>query len=635
MSRSPDARKPLSIRAEFTATVLAHDFDSGPLLLLAGPGAGKTYMLLQTIKRQTEEGFHHSEVFEATLTNAAADDFLRDAKEVVCPEFSSSSTLHYRAKGILHRHAGEIGLTRGFTVVDEPSERIIMRDAAFIFDASDDEAELGLRKYRAGSADGHAPSDAFGQLYSALQFFYGAVDWLDVVRLAGLLLSERPDVLVEERARFEFLLVDEYQDLNEADQCLVEALLDGRTRFVAAGDDDQSIYFGVRRARPEGIMAFETRYPGAVVEILPVTSRLPSRVIDASHSLICRNTERKAKPKLIPLRDVDNRADGGFVISANLKSGKAEREFVASALDTMLRLDRPVPAKEMLVLCNAKALGRELVEYVRASYPDVPVASQFDQTVSSSPEESCLEALARFLADPNDSLALRKVLGFHGSSVGDVCPLVSAAMKQSQTLWTVMRSRLPSGSESTLPPGMRCLAAELLAAFEFDETPDRVRSVVSAVPQLLPLLALLDAGEAARDDTEPANADSTEGVRFMTLHSSKGLAADFVFIPFMERSIPLAASDTEEARRLLYVAMTRARVGVVFSWAWSRRTGGRFRSKGTGGPPKDRQPSQLIGECRVPSSITRPGDGHTADELAMQVLAKFALHAAAYDGRAV
>jgi len=108
---------PVPLRDKYMQKVLDHDYDEGPLLLLAGPGTGKTYSLLETIKYQLQKPCSISDFFEATLTNAAAADFLKDAKAQISEDFDSSSTLHFRAKGILHRYASEVGIHPGFTVI--------------------------------------------------------------------------------------------------------------------------------------------------------------------------------------------------------------------------------------------------------------------------------------------------------------------------------------------------------------------------------------------------------------------------------------------------------------------------------------------------------------------------------------
>lgn len=109
-----------------------HDYSQSSLILLVGPVTGKTYSLLETIKNQLENGLDQSDFFKATLTNAAANDFILDARKQIIPEFKSSSTLHHRTKGILHNHAVLLNLNPNFTVIDEKYEKLILRDICLI-----------------------------------------------------------------------------------------------------------------------------------------------------------------------------------------------------------------------------------------------------------------------------------------------------------------------------------------------------------------------------------------------------------------------------------------------------------------------------------------------------------------------
>ncbi|MFH1865344.1 MAG: ATP-dependent helicase [Candidatus Eisenbacteria bacterium] len=629
-SRDPN---PLEVRAAFTKQALEHDFDSGPLLLLAGPGAGKTYMLLETIKHQLGQGFDLGDFFEVTLTNASADDFLVDAKREVSKEFSESSTLHHRAKGILHKHARHLGLDSDFQVIDETSEPLVRKDIQHILGCSWSATGKMLRAYRSHSAAAEVAAGEFAEAYRCLQEFYVVLDWLDVVRLAAQVLEQEPKVREVECDKFRFLLVDEYQDLNEADQRLLRALLNGRTHFLAAGDDDQSIYGEMRFAHPKGILEFESYYPGASVQVLPVTSRLPSEVVAASASLLEANAERRPKQRLLSLDSVDSRADGGFVLSVNLKSDKAEREFLAAALHELIHGESPVSPKEILVLCQVTSLGRELVEWLRGSGCEYEIDCHFADGTGTDSDDVILRLLLEFVRDPEANLPLRGLLGVLADSETKLASdLVMCAMEDSSTLLAAVDRHLANSEPSD---DLSDLQAFVAAAHKLDmwtPTLDGVELIVTEVPRFNHLSDRVDAlRSAAHPESEIDAKGAPASVRFMTLHSSKGLDADFVFIPFMEDSIGPSARDDDEARRLLYVAMTRAKVGVVFTWAWSRKRQERFRSKGTGGPPMKREPSRRIRECGVAESLAMPWDSPTAEEIALELLRKHARVVAEHD----
>ena len=221
---------------------------------------------------QSQHGYGLDDFFEATLTNAAAEDFLREAKKRIAPEHQTSSTLHFRAKGILHQHAAQIGIDPGFTVVDSSCEVVIIEDLSTISSTSTGQIKMALRNHRESLAKLERKDTGFASSYRKLQSFYTVVDWFEVVFLTCSVLAENPDIRDKESRRFAFLLIDEYQDLNQADQHLIELFLNGRSTFLAVGDDDQSIYSS-RYADPTGITRFDSRYPTAELICLPVTSR--------------------------------------------------------------------------------------------------------------------------------------------------------------------------------------------------------------------------------------------------------------------------------------------------------------------------------------------------------------------------
>jgi|GEM_PF-5554454 len=623
----------IEMRNESNVRVLTHDYTQGPLLVLAGPGTGKTYSILETIKAQLERGFQHSDFFEATLTNAAARDFIKDARKQIAPDFGSSSTLHHRAIGILHQHAALLGLNPSFTVVEGKYEELIRADMCYMLGYSDGRVRRELQHYKESSAENSPTAPHLSSVYEELQRFYAAIDWFDVMKLACRLLEKRQEVRDAECKKFKFLLIDEYQDLNPAEQRFVELLLNGCTNLLAVGDDDQSIYSG-RYADPKGITTFSARYPKARKEVLPVSSRLPSKVIDASYSLISKNTTRDPlkDKKVVPLNKTEKRADGGFVISVDLKSGKAEQEFVCDAIT--LLLDQGTSPNQILVLCSCSALGMELIRAIQDSGKQLPIQNELERGEVVDERRFLLRHVRRFMHNQEDNLSLRlildKLLETHpyGSSF-----LVKQSLQQKASLWQTTRNQCLTSQLENSGAMVDEFVRVVQKATQLDDSLDQLKCIFSEMDALRNLLGLLEDKHGANNDVddEQEAEQIKEGVQFMTLHSSKGLDADYVFIPFMEESIGLVAPDTEEKRRLLYVAITRAKVGVTFSWAWSRRTPKRFKSAGGGGPPTDRKPSPFISECGISPRLSFSKTGPSASEIALAILSKHAACVHSFD----
>jgi len=620
-------RDPTELRDAVSNRVVDHDYTKGPLLLLAGPGTGKTYSLLETIKTRLKKGLDYFDFFEATLTNAAVDDFISDAKEQITPEFKSSSTLHSRAKGILHLYAALLGLDPNFTVIDGKCQTLILRDMCYMFGSCVDKE---LEEYEEASAKCLPIKSDFSRVYQKIQFFYAAIDWFDVVRLACQLLGKHQEVRDKECGKFRFLLIDEYQDLNPADQEFVQLLLNGRTNLLVVGDDDQSIY-SHRYADPEGIVTLDNRYSNISKEVLPVSSRLPSEVINASYSLISKNRIRKPKERLIALSDTEQRADGGFVISVNLKSAKAEQQFIGEAIIGLL--NQQISPNQILVLCNCRTLGIELVSVLQDSRYRIPIQSNLEKAQGTNERKLLLECIRKFMFNQEDNLSLRMILDkLIGTHCNDSSFLVRYALQKGISLWqTIKTERITAQLENTGSIINEFVGA-IQKAIQFDDCKDRLNCILCEVCSLSDLLRLikdeyeLSDGVGDRKDLK----ENKDRVRFMTLHNSKGLDADFIFIPFMEDSIGLPAVDTEEKRRLLYVAITRAKVGVIFSWAWSRHTDKRFKCSGSGGSTTKRKPSPFIAECGVSPNLRFPDADPSSSRVAIEILLKYAVHVCSF-----
>lgn len=617
-------KDPIKMRDEINFRIMNHYYKQGPILLLGGPGTGKTYSLLETIKTQLGKGLEHFDFFEATLTKAAANDFIADARKQISSEFEYSSTLHFRAKGILHQHAGLLNLNPNFTIIDEKCEKLILKDISYMLSNFSTNIYKKLKGYQEASAKCLSIESDFSRFYQKLQFFYAAIDWFDVIKFVCQLLDEHQEVRDKECNKFKFLLIDEYQDLNPAEQKFIELLLNGRTNLLAVGDDDQSIY-GWRYADPKGTVNFNDRYPNAMKETLPVTSRLPSKVINASNSLISQNNIRIPKEKLIPLNETEKKANGGFVISVNLKSEKAEQKFIGKVICKLL--NKQISPDQILVLCNCSALGTELISRIQDFGIQIPIYNDLEKDESINENKLLLECIRKFIYNKEDNLSLRiileKLLEAHPN---DCSFLVRHSLKEKISLWEAIKTKRITYQLKNSSNIIVEFVSVVQRAIQFENHKDRLNYVLSKIHPLSNLFELLEDERGASDNIggiQKSN-KAKNGVRFMTLHSSKGLDADFIFIPFMEESIGLSALDKEEKRRLLYVAITRAKVGVIFSWAWSRHTDKRFKCEGSGGGVIHRKPSSFIAECGISPNLCPSNASPSPSERAIRILLKYA-----------
>jgi len=592
-------KDPLILRREFTEKVLSHDYSKGHLLILAGPGTGKTFSLLETMKKQVVDGRQLTDFFVTTLTNAAVGDFEKEAKLALSVNFENVSTLHFRAKGIVHRYAVRVGLNPSFLVLAELEKKYILKEIKNILahrNIAVAKVDTFLERYEEELANNKVISMCdFVLVYEKLKKFYNVIDWYDVSYLACKILNENADVIREESSKQSFILVDEYQDLNKADQDIIK-FISKDSQLLVVGDDDQSIYGG-RFADPSGIVEFPVLYLGTKTIKLPVCSRCPTPIIKASKSLIDKNNRkgRIEKPELVALPDTDVKADGGYIVSVCLKSAKEEARFLAEAIKSIIQND-PDRARDIKVLCAYRLLGLELMKAIAKSNPDIPLEDKLTKEEKDIP---CIivRYLERFLEAHGDNLALGMFLAMF-LKISITFDLV----EEGGNLWEALNKTI----ERKEFKKVRGALGKFIKTVDSSEGKSIDEKLVFFSQEYHELTEAIDRIVKLKTDYEEINEEdekrsieslSSQGVQFMTMHSSKGLAAKYVFIPFMEEEVNLPAKTIEEQRRLLYVALTRARVSVVISWAFSRQSANRHKSGGGGFMRRSR--SSFINECGI------------------------------------
>lgn len=598
-------KDPLALRKGFKETILSHDYSKGPLLILAGPGTGKTFSLIETIRTQVDKGNNLSDFFVTTLTNAAAGDFESEVKLKLSADFKNVSTLHFRAKGIIHRYAEKVGLHSSFLVLTDLETSYILKEIQYNLSSQKKikAKEVGslLAQHEEELANNRAvTANDFVLAYKEAKRFYNVIDWYEVPYIACKILSENGDVLQKEISRQAFILVDEYQDLNKAEQDLINLISDGY-HLLVVGDDDQSIYGG-RYADPSGIVNFTSLYRGVTRIPLSVCSRCPTAIIKVSYSLINKNDpkKREVKPELIALPETDKNADGGYIVSVGLKSAKAEAAFVGDAIKSIIQ-NNPCGAKDIMILCASRLLGLELMKAIANNHPDIPIQ---DNLTKEEGDITCMivSYLTRFLTNHYDNLALRMFLGLFFEISPKAYSVIFNAAKNKVPLWEVLQ-QIISREELKKERGFLEKFISTVNAVKKQDIYEKLRVFSQEYLELKTVIEQLIISQKEcgvvneSDESRSVNLPQAIGVQFMTMHRSKGLDAKYIFIPFLEEEVRLPARDIEEQRRLLYVAIVRARVSVALSWAFSRQSASRHKAGG-GGFMKRRR-SNFINECGI------------------------------------
>ncbi len=611
----------------------AHVF--GPILVVAGAGSGKTRVLTARIAHLIDaHGVPPERIFAVTFTNKAAREMQHRVGQLLAraPSGLWIGTFHALSARLLRREAERLGFSRQFTIYDEDDRLALIRR---LMDERDHSVKLfppkliqniiSSAKNRMQTADqllASAPHDAAVRVAADVQgamqralLGANAMDFDDLMLHPLALFRQFPDALERWQHRFDFLLVDEFQDTNRAQYELVKFLGQRHNNVFGVGDEDQSIY-GWRGADLRNLRDLQRDFGEARVVKLEENYRSTRPILDAANAVIANNAGRIAKT----LRT--RRPGGESIIVVATADERDEAEWIARELERRVA-DGAVHA-ECAVLYRTNAQSRALEEALRRSgvpYQIVGATSFYDRR-----EVKDMMAYLRLVANPADDEAFLRAIGVPRRGVGDAAlaslsaqarqwsvPLLAAAARADTIvgLRPNIRTALRTFADVIAGVGARASDAApvnvmedvaqainyeaVLAAegIEGAERWDNVRELMAAAAEwsevindadpdpATPLQRFL--AEAALLSAVDTSEGRPEGVTLMTLHTAKGLEWPVVAMPGMEEGLfPSSRAmespgGLEEERRLCYVGLTRARDALILTWARARRRGGELR----------------------------------------------------------
>ncbi len=643
----------------------------GPVLILAGAGSGKTTVLVNRIANLIRFGdaYHTDETARAvrdsdvsalqtaldtgdlnlpadlravmqvdavrpwnilaiTFTNKAAGELKSRIQGLLGEDVGrdvNASTFHSACVRILRRHADVLGYPTSFTIYDADDQLRVLKE---IFKSRniDDKfiapraaaAEMGRLKDKmltpkeAAEAAENARAQLLAEIYAAYAKRCkqnGAMDFDDLIYHTVCLLRDHADVREDYRARFKYILVDEYQDTSTAQSRLVGLLCGEANNICVVGDDDQSIY-RFRGATIENILGFETAYPGAKVIRLEENYRSTSNILDAANSVIRQNTARKGKT----LRT--GTGEGKLVHHYIAENEMGEAAHIAEVIERHLEAGDRLSDHAVLYRMNAQSSTIENF-FTRAGIPHKIVGGQ---RFNDRKEVKDIHAYMSVVASPRDDLRLRRIINEPGRRIGDATmdKVAEIAAGLGVPMLEVVRDAgnyEPLARAAAALAGFYAIYEKLVVAeVELD-----LADFAAAVPDITGYNAMLEAqGEEGKTRLENigqlvsnvktyvdmngaeaslegyleeialiADIDSmdeeADKVVLMTLHSSKGLEFPYVFIVGLEEGIfpsdrsRFEISELEEERRLCYVGITRAERELYLSSAASRMLYGQTR----------------------------------------------------------
>ncbi|MFF8913364.1 DNA helicase PcrA [Streptomyces sp. NPDC015032] len=615
-----------------------------PLLIVAGAGSGKTRVLTHRIAHLlAERGVHPGQILAITFTNKAAGEMKERVEQLVGPRANAMwvMTFHSACVRILRRESKKLGFTSSFSIYDAADSKRLMalvcRDLdldpkrfppkSFTAKVSNLKNELIDEETFAGqAADGFEKTLA--QAYTMYQSRLreaNALDFDDIIMTTVHLLQAFPDVAEHYRRRFRHVLVDEYQDTNHAQYTLVRELVgpagegDAPGELCVVGDADQSIY-AFRGATIRNILQFEEDYPDATTILLEQNYRSTQTILSAANAVIERNESRRPKNLWT------NAGTGARITGYVADTEHDEAQFVADEIDRLTDAG-DARAGDVAVFYRTNAQSRVFEEiFIRVGLPYKVVGG-----VRFYERKEVRDVLAylRVLANPEDTVPLRRILNVPKRGIGDRAEAMidalslrekitfpqalrrvdeaygmaarsANAVKRFNTLMEELRTIVESGAgpavvleavlertgylaelqastdpqDETRIENLQELAA---VALEFEqERGESGEEGTGTLAEFLERVALVADSDQIPDEDE----DGSGVITLMTLHTAKGLEFPVVFLTGMEDGVfPHMRAlgqvkELEEERRLAYVGITRARERLYLTRAAMRSAWG-------------------------------------------------------------
>jgi DNA helicase-2/ATP-dependent DNA helicase PcrA len=609
---------------------------SGPLLVLAGAGTGKTRVVTFRIAELIKHGTRADRILAVTFTNKAAREMQERAarllgkKPKLRPEIS---TFHSLCVRILRRNATRLGYPAQFAIYDRGDQESIARTALREIKVSDQHLRPGDLIHLIGgwkthgvepesaataamSDQEHLAAMAYRRYQRALKLA-GALDFDDLLLCTNELFTRFADVRQSEANRFSHLLIDEYQDTNALQYRIVRALAGGHRNLCVVGDDDQSIY-GWRGADVSHILRFQKDWPGAKVVRLEENYRSTPPILALANRLIAHNKTRHDKV----LRPVLPEGERPQIWQCQDEVAEAKR--VVDDIRARIASGSAQP-KDFAILFRTNEQPRLFETELRKT--KVPYVLLGGMSFYDRREVRDVLAYVRVLALPHDDVSLRRIINTPPRGIGTkaVAALGEAAVSRGKPMWDLMEKGSDANLASSSADAVRKFVA-MMTSYRaraangalvdtigslvneigyrdeinrnYDE-PLEQQSRWAAVEEVLnalgsyekrakkPTLAGFLDEIALGDRDDPADKDeqlARNAVALLTLHSAKGLEYPQVYLVGMEegllphrRSVEAEGAAIDEERRLCYVGVTRAQRRLTISLALQRMKWGKPR----------------------------------------------------------
>ena len=606
----------------------------GPVLILAGAGTGKTRVITFRIAHMIAKGIRPANILAVTFTNKAAREMKERVAKLV-PRDSlrneegktngpTISTFHSLCVRILRQHIEALGYKRNFVIYDESEQLSAIKKILSHISAKGEKTDpkviqAFISRYKNGGMNGKFSDESAAAMaqhilrrYDSALRACNAVDFDDLLLLVLKLFREHPQVLEACRAKYRYVMVDEYQDTNAAQFELVKLICSEHRNLCVVGDDDQSIY-GWRGAEIANLLDLEKHFAEVKIVKLEQNYRSTNTILNAANAVIKNNTRRRGKQLW------SAKGNGGKITLHTFESDEEEARTIVEEIE-FWRMGRKIPWRDCAILFRTNQQSRPVEMALRQAgvrYNLIGGQSYFDRR-----EIRDVLAYLKVFVNPHDDVSLLRIANVPSRGLSDVtmerllaasqerhCSVFSAMKHTDVQMALAARTRscvvdfvsLVEGARGQLEgepvPSLTQWAEKLLTDIGYIDEVRRgeknAETAESRVRNIKELLAELDETSASRSkslerialflddltldaEREEEKEQQSDAVTLITMHSCKGLEFPHVFVVGLEDGLlPHARSKVEgtldEERRLFYVAITRAMQTLTLSHCLSRK----------------------------------------------------------------
>jgi DNA helicase-2/ATP-dependent DNA helicase PcrA len=610
----------------------------GPALIIAGAGSGKTRVLTYRIAHLLKQGARPSTILALTFTNKAAREMKERISSVVgenTARYLWMGTFHSIFARILRAEHETIGYPSNFTIFDSADSKSLLKTIIKSFQLDDKMYKPGSVASRISMAKNNLitpavyaqneeirQADKTMRMPAILEIYKeyvkrcrlsGAMDFDDLLLKTNLLFRDHPEILEKYQQRFDYVLVDEYQDTNFAQYLIVKKLAANHQNICVVGDDAQSIY-SFRGARIENILSFQSDYPTHKIFKLEQNYRSTQTIVNAANSIIAKNKRQ------IP-KTVFSENDSGKSIKVISALTDNEEGFLVAQEIAETQLRDHYKNQDYAILYRTNAQSRIFEEALRKR--NIPYKIYGGLSFYQRKEIKDLLAYFRLVINPWDNEALKRIINYPARGIGQttLAKLETAAVEAETSIWKTITA-LPNENPANLNKGTitkiskfvlliqefaRAVAegdaweaakniAEqtgILKELHSDKSPEslsrheNIQELLNGIQEFS--INALEEGRPSKlenyledvallTDQDTEKDEDRDKVTLMTVHSAKGLEFKNVFVVGLEDNLfPSAQAEEkktpealEEERRLFYVALTRAKENAWFSYANQR-----------------------------------------------------------------